>query len=43
MFFNFETAQLTNIWNDRRQLQSRLQVQIFAVTYFWYTYNRIVE
>ena len=27
---NFETAQLTNIWIDRRQLQSRQQVQIFC-------------
>ena len=28
MFFNFQFAQLTNIWIDCRQLQSHQQVQI---------------
>ena len=38
MFFDFELAQLANIWKDCRQLQSRQHVQIFEEAYFlWHT------
>ena len=36
--FNFEVSQLAHIWDNCSQLQSRQQIEIFAVTYYlWYT------